>query len=196
MEFNIMTLIILILIILVGFKIYNDSDHFQLKCIISGVDGEKYCVRDRKKLKESADHLAKVSVSLKKIVDECKNKYPDLPITKKLREGFNPNKIVETLPNSELTAYSENKGEKLAFCLETEKGNNKLIDVNTLTFVAIHELAHIGSEQIGHGDEFWKNFKFLLQRAVEIKVYDPIDYKNKPKRYCSMDIHDNPLYDL
>jgi hypothetical protein len=147
-------------------------------------------------LKESADHLAKVSVSLKKIVDECKNKYPDLPITKKLREGFNPNKIVETLPNSELTAYSENKGEKLAFCLETEKGNNKLIDVNTLTFVAIHELAHIGSEQIGHSDEFWKNFKFLLQRAVEIKVYDPIDYKNKPKRYCSMDIHDNPLYDL
>ena len=196
MDFNILTLIILILIILVGFKIYNDSDHFQLKCIISGVDGEKYCVRDRKKLKESADHLAKVSVSLKKIVDECKNKYPDLPITKKLREGFNPNKIVETLPNSELTAYSENKGEKLAFCLETEKNNNKLIDVNTLTFVAIHELAHIGSEQIGHGDEFWKNFKFLLQRAVEIKVYDPIDYKNKPKRYCSMDIHDNPLYDL
>jgi len=196
MEFNIMTFITLILIILVGFKIYNDSDHFQLKCIISSVDGEKYCVRDRKKLKESADHLAKVSVSLKKIVDECKNKYPDLPITKKLREGFNPNKIVETLPNSELTAYSENKGEKLAFCLETEKGNNKLIDVNTLTFVAIHELAHIGSEQIGHGDEFWTNFKFLLQRAVEIKVYDPIDYKNKPKRYCSMDIHDNPLYDL
>ena len=71
-----------------------------------------------------------------------------------------------------------------------------MIDVNTLTFVAIHELAHIGSEQIGHGDEFWRNFKFLLQRAVEIKVYDPIDYKNKPKRYCSMDIHDNPLYDL
>ena len=196
MEFNIMSLIIFILIILVGFKIYNDSDHFHLKCIISSVDGEKYCVRDRKKLKESADHLAKVSVSLKKIVDQCKDKYPDLPITKKLKEGFNPNKIVETLPNSELTAYSENKGEKLAFCLETEKGNNKLIDVNTLTFVAIHELAHIGSEQIGHGDEFWKNFKFLLQTAVEIKVYDPIDYKNKPKRYCSMDIHDNPLYDL
>ena len=196
MEFNVMTVVIIILILLIAYKIYTDSDQFQLKCIISSVDGEKYCVRDRKKLKQSADHLAKVSVSLKKIVEVCKNKYPDLPITKKLNQGFNPNKIVETLPNSELTAYSENKGEKLAFCLETEKGNNKLIDLNTLTFVAIHELAHIGSEQIGHGDEFWNNFKFLLQRAVEIKVYDPIDYKNKPKRYCGMDIKDNPFYDI
>ena len=29
---------------------------------------------------------------------------------------INPNKIVEILPNSEYTAYSENKGKKLAFC--------------------------------------------------------------------------------
>ena len=38
-------------------------------------------------------------------------------------------------------------------------------------FVAIHELAHIASETIGHNDEFWNNFKFLLDNAVEIKIY-------------------------
>lgn len=195
MDLNFMAFIIILLAVL-SWKIYKSSDIFQLKCIISSVDGNKYCVRDRKKLKESADHLAKVSVNLTKIVEYCKEKFPEEKVTKKLSNGFNSNKIVETLPTSELTAYSENKGEKLAFCIETENGNNKLIDLNTLTFVAIHELSHIGSEQVGHGDEFWKNFKFLLQRAAEIKVYDPVDYKKEPQRYCSMDIHDNPLYDL
>ena len=50
-------------------------------------------------------------------------------------KNFNPKRVVETLPNSTYTAYSENKGEKIAFCLEEKKGKNKLIDLNTLTFV-------------------------------------------------------------
>ena len=86
--------------------------------------------------------------------------------------------------------------EKLAFCVETEKENGQLIDINTLTFVAIQELAHIASSDIGHTDEFWKNFKFLLERAKIIGVYTPIDYKKNPKRYCGISIHDSPLYDL
>ena len=102
----------------------------------------------------------------------------------------------EILPTSKYTAYSENKGEKLAFCVtKTKKGNN-LIDENTLTFVAIHELAHVCSKSVGHKDEFWQNFKFLLDNAVEINIYDPQDYKTKPKEYCGMKITDNPYYDL
>ena len=67
MELNFMAFIIILLAVL-AWKIYKTSDIFQLKCIISSVDGNKYCVRDRKNLKESADHLAKVSVNLTKIV--------------------------------------------------------------------------------------------------------------------------------
>jgi hypothetical protein len=168
----------------------------QLKCIISDVDGNKYCVRERKKLNEAADHLAEVSVNLKLLVKDCQENFPDIEITKNLTKGFNPKKIIETLPTSEFTAYSENKGEKLAFCLEKEKGQSKLIDINTLTFVAIHELAHIASTQVGHGDEFWNNFKFLLVRAKENNIYKPQDYKKKPERYCGMEITDNPYFDL
>ena len=70
-------------------------------------------------------------------------------------ENFNPTTIKETLPTSEYTAYSENKGEKLAFCLNKKKSNNEnLIDENTLTFVAIHELGHIMTESVGHTDEW------------------------------------------
>ena len=100
------------------------------------------------------------------------------------------------MPTSELTAYSENKGEKLAFCLNTTKEGNKLIDINTLTFVALHELSHIMTESIGHNQEFWQNFKFLLENAKASGIYNPVDYKKDPKEYCGMKINDNPYYDL
>ena len=49
---------------------------------------------------------------------------------------------------------------------------------------------------VGHTDEFWQNFKFLLEHAVELKLYTPVDYKKEPENYCGMDITDNPYYDL
>jgi len=196
MNLDLLGYVLIVFIIIIVYKIYSDSDMAQLKCIISDVDGNKYCVRERKKLNEAADHLAEVSVNLKLLVKDCKENFPDTEITKNLTKGFNPKKIIETLPTSEFTAYSENKGEKLAFCLQKEKGQSKLIDINTLTFVAIHELAHIASTQVGHGDEFWNNFKFLLIRAKEINIYKPQDYKKNPERYCGMEITDNPYFDL
>jgi molybdopterin synthase catalytic subunit len=111
-------------------------------------------------------------------------------------QKFNPTKISETLPTSEYTAYSENKGEKLAFCLNKQKNGTRLIDINTLTFVAIHELAHIMTVSEGHKQEFWQNFKFLLENAKAANIYKPEDYKKTPKNYCGMKINDNPYYDL
>ena len=35
---------------------------------------------------------------------------------------------METLPTSKFTAYSENKGEKIAFCLNKKGDNENLID--------------------------------------------------------------------
>ena len=84
----------------------------------------------------------------------------------------------------------------MAFCVTKKKNGTQLIDENTLTFVAIHELAHIATKSIGHNDEFWNNFKFLLKEAKKINIYTPVDYKNEPQEYCGMDITDNPYYDL
>lgn len=196
MEVNILGYIMILLIIFISIKIYHDSDMLQLKCIISDVDGKKYCVRDRSKLELAADKLAEVNKNMYAVVQHCKEKYPDRENVKRLVKGYNPKKIYETLPTSEYTAYSENKGEKLAFCLDTEKTNGKLIDINTLTYVALHELAHIASKSVGHTDEFWNNFKFLIIEANSINVYKPVDYKNKPARYCGMNIKDNPFYDV
>jgi hypothetical protein len=193
---NILLYVIIGFVLIVCIKIYTDSDAFNLKCIISSVDGNRYCVRDRAKLEIAADMLAKVTKKCKMLVYYVGKKYPDDPNVKRLVEGFNPKKISETLPTSELTAYSENKGEKIAFCLNKKKNEDKLIDMNTLTFVAIHELSHVMTKSIGHKQEFWENFKFLLENAKQANIYEPVDYKKSPKEYCGMTISDNPYYDL
>jgi len=183
-------------VLLFCLRIYYESDAFNLKCIIASKDGHRYCVREREKLELAANLLAEVTKKMKNMVEYMKKTHPEDPRTIRLVEGFNPKKISETLPTSELTAFSENKGEKIAFCLNTTKQGDKLIDINTLTFVALHELSHIMTESIGHKQDFWQNFKFLLQNAKASGIYDPVDYKKTPQEYCGMTINDNPYYVL
>ena len=196
MNDSILNSLLIIFIIIVAVKIYMDSDSFNLRCIISDVNGNTYCVRDRSKLEMAADRLAIINNKKNELVTHVGKKYPNEENVKRLVAGYNPRKIYETLPTSEYTAYSENKGEKLAFCLDTEKNSKgRLIDINTLMYVALHELSHIATKSIGHTTEFWDNFKFLISEAKKIGVYNPIDYKKEPARYCGMDITDNPYYD-
>jgi hypothetical protein len=180
----------------IALKMYFESDAFNLKCIVSDVDGNKYCVRERAKLQLAADLLANTTQKLRKLVAYLGKTFPQRANCKRLVDNFDPQTVKEILPTSEYTAYSENKGEKLAFCTTTTKKGDKLIDPNTLMYVAIHELAHIATKSIGHTQEFWQNFKFLLQNAVKIKIYNPVNYKKKNKNYCGMKITDNPLYDI
>jgi len=188
--------VLAIFVIGVALKMYFESDAFNLKCIVSDVDGNKYCVRERAKLHLAADLLARTTQKLRQLVAYLGKKYPDRANCSRLVNNFDPKTVKEILPTSEFTEYSENKGEKLAFCTTTTKDGDKLIDQNTLMFVAIHELAHLMTVSIGHTQEFWQNFKFLLQNAVNIKIYNPVDYKKKNKNYCGMTITDNPIYDI
>ena len=196
LDINAFGYLMIAFVVAIGLKIYFESDAFNLKCIVSDVDGNKYCVRERAKLQLAADLLARVTNKLKDLVKYMDKEYPVRENVKRLVKGFNPKKINEILPTSSYTAYSENKGEKLAFCTTTTKKGDKLIDDNTLTFVGIHEIAHIMTKSIGHTKEFWANMKFLLKNAAKIGIYTPIDYKRKPKEYCGMKITDNPYYDM
>jgi hypothetical protein len=196
LEINTFGYILIGFVLIICLKIYFDSDNYNLKCIISNEDNNTYCVRETAKIQLVADLLARVTIKLKKISTYLGKKYPDRANCKRLFDNFNPKKIVEILPTSKYTAYSENKGEKLAFCTTKKKHGTELIDENTLTFVALHELAHIMTKTIGHNTEFWNNFKFLLQESVKIGIYKPVDYKKKSVSYCSMDLTDNPYFDM
>ena len=194
---DILGYIILLGILGICFYVYFENmTEFQLKCIVSNEDGNKYCVRERPRVQEAADLLAKITNKCKSLVDYVGDKHSEMESVQRLVKGFNPKKIMETLPTSQFTAYSENKGEKIAFCLNRKKGdNNVLIDESTLTFVAIHELSHVMTKSIGHKSEFWQNFKFLLENAKDAGIHQPVDYKKEPREYCGMKIHDNPYYD-
>jgi len=188
-------MLLFFIVLYLVYWVYN-SNWYNLKCIISDHNGQRYCIRDRKKLKEAVNLLAECVENMKKLVEHVKTKYPDDERVARLVNKFNPKKISETLPTSQYTAYSENKGERLAFCLNKGKDNNKkLIDLNTLTFVATHEMAHIMSVSIGHKKEFWDNMKFLIENASEINIYDPINYEKTPETYCGDEITNSPYFD-
>lgn len=188
-----------VLIVFVGacLYVYFKKSDFQLKCVISNVNGNTFCVRDRTRLQESADLLAKITENAKRLVNYVKEKYPDKDLVKRLVDGFDPTKIKETLPNSKHTAYTENK-RNMSFCLNVKKNKeeSELIDEHTLMFVAIHELAHISCKSIGHKTEFWDNFRFLLEQAKDAGIHEPVDYSKQPAEYCSQKIYDNPYFEL
>lgn len=194
---DMISLFIIIFMLISSYFYIRNSAQFGLKCIISNADGETYCIRERGRLKEAALLLSLIRENSKKVVDGLYKAHPDNEFVQRLKKRFNPKVFQETLPTSVHTAYSENKGEKMAFCLNKKKhDNDNLIDENTLMFVALHELTHIGTLDVGHTKTYWHNFKFVLEHAVKERLYTPVDYKKNPEPYCGMTISDSPYYDL
>lgn len=83
------------------------------------------------------------------------------------------------------SAYTENK-EVITLCL-VDPESKKQYDLNTVMYVAIHELAHVVSKNTGHGPEFKKNFSMLLKLAAKKGIYDP--RKSIPATYCKAAVH-------
>jgi len=112
---------------------------------------------------------------------------------KRLYKNFNPEAFSETTPDAKYTSYSVNKGEKIVFCLRDKKEGETLVKENIMTFVSIHELAHLMTKSIGHEPEFWSNFKLLLKISIDNGLYKNIDFNSTPKPYCGINITDTPL---
>ena len=159
----------------------------------STTDGRKYLVRNLPDKDKSSNMMAKIREKLVTIRDYMSTNHASDPRTDRLIKKFNPENIMETEKGSTYTSYSINKGEKLVFCLRSKDGKDTLTDMNTITFVALHELSHILTESIGHTSEFWKNFKFILTLGVKLGIYKKVDYSVNPKEYCGMKVTDSPL---
>lgn len=187
-------LFILFIIVLIFF-LYYESKYSQLTYVKSNVDDRQYLVRNRKDKQEASDLLGNIRKNLDNIVSSLIQKYPDENRIKRLKQNYNPEKISESIPHTDYTSYSVNKGEQIVFCLRSKDEEEKLIDLNTIMFVAIHELAHVMTKSVGHTDEFWANMKYLLQESIKLGVYNEDDYRVNPKKYCGTEITDSPLYD-
>jgi hypothetical protein len=67
-------------------------------------------------------------------------------------------------------SYTINK-EDVYMCLKDE--HNQYYHDNMLMYVLIHEVSHLVCKSIGHTTEFHEKFQLLLQKAIEMKIYDP-----------------------
>jgi hypothetical protein len=184
-------LVLLALAAALVFLLFDTYWSGDVEYVESRVDGHKYLVRSLPDKAEAADLLANIRAHLERLVAHLEKSHPDDERTKKIVINFKPEKIREGADNHKYTSYSINKGEQIVFCLRSRDGKDKLVDLNTMIFVAIHELAHIGTEDIGHTDAFWANMRWLLEVAMDIGIYTKQDFESKPVRYCGVDIKTN-----
>jgi len=180
-------------IILISIFIYYESKYSDLIYVKSSVDNQEYLVRNRDDKEDAAILLANINLKLKKLIEILELRYGDNENVLRLINKFNPNKIRESISNTKHTSYSVNKGEKIVFCIRNKTKAERLIKINTMMFVAIHELAHIMTVSIGHTEEFWNNMRFLLKIAIKHNIYKKQDFKKKPIPYCGTVITDTPL---
>lgn len=189
-------LIGMLIIVAIGLLGYTHLEHLnnEVTYVKSTIDNNEYLVRNLKDKDEAANILAMLKKKLEKICEIMKQKYPNDKSVTRMNEKFNSDNITESGKNNQYTSYSVNKGEKIVFCIRQKDEDESFVDENTITFVAIHELAHIMTKSVGHTKEFWNNFEKLLKEAVDNKLYQKENYSENPKEYCGIKVSDSPLY--
>jgi len=191
MKIDLIYLIIIIPVIIffiyLSYYIYRYN---KVENITSKIDNRNYEVQLKEDAASAADLIAKIREKLMILADHLKNSYPGDARILRLNQNFNPDNMREGIDNPKYTSYSVNKGEQIVLCLRTK---DKLVDINTMMFVVLHELAHIVTVSIGHTEEFWENFKWILEESINIGIYVKQDFAKENVEYCGMTITDTPL---
>jgi hypothetical protein len=177
------------IIIIICFIINYRKSKVNIK---SSIDGRFYNVKNNAVAQESANLLALMNRNIMALILHIKTNYPEVKYYKNLYK-YNPDNIHENILNFD-TTYTVDKGKMILFCNGPRDGKgSKLYDINTMMYVAVHELSHVVSNSIGHTIEFKLNFADLLKKAIEIGVYEYIDYSKSPIDYCGIPLSKNIL---
>ena len=191
MEVGTEGLVILFSIIIGGYYIINMYNEKDLVKITSSVDNKKYTVQIKEDSKEAADLIAKIKQRIITLIEHMENTFgiSDERVAN-LKNNFRPDRLKEGVSTPGYTSYSVNKGEQIVLCL---RNKDSLVDINTMMFVVLHEMAHLASVSIGHTEEFWNNFRWILEESINIGIYVKQDFEKKSVEYCGMDITSSPL---
>lgn len=173
--------ILLIFIYAVYKFIYNDNISIK-----SNIDNRVYKVRNAPNRQYASTVLAKIRINLETLIKELNRLYPNDKRVQNINHRINLNNIQETPANADYTSYSLNKGEEISFCIRNKNNYNDFYNFNILMFVAIHELAHVASDSVGHNKEFYDNFKWLLEEANKVNIYKRENFNEKPYNYCGV----------
>ena len=188
---------LIVLIILVLYYFYLKYNKKVDNLTVSVIDDNEYEVKKKyKNHNKAADILAILNKKNEKLLSHLKEKYKNsnkLDVDY-LYENYDGDNLSENIPkNGENTSYVLNKGDAIKVCLRDKTG--KFHNINTLTFVNLHELSHLLDKEYGHKKGFWRGFQTILDEAVNIGIYKPVDYKKTPVDYCGIQIYSNPYFE-
>jgi hypothetical protein len=202
-------LIIVIIIILFNMDI---KEHFESiflnKKVCNTIDGRCYEVSSKYNpdtYYDASEKLALINIKLLNFMRYLRNKYIwnknnneyRTKLVKRLLKLFNQDNLIENAPEGVVnTSYVEDKGKIFAVCLRERKTGKYLFqDMDTLFFVALHELSHIANVKWDHGPEYWHDFKIILEEAFQSGLYTPVDYSLNNVNYCGINVTYNPFFD-
>lgn len=193
---KLVTLASCILISSIVICVYYYWKYHGMTDVISTVDNNSYSVRDLPDKHAAADMLATIRARLVRLVDLASTTAPGETAgcnatIEQLKFRFDPNALSEIPPSYGGTSYSEGKSQ-IALCLRS-KPEGTMLDINTLMYVAIHELCHVATASYGHDEAFWNNFRWMLRVAVNSGLYQYQDYKANPQKYCGI-VLDSAVY--
>jgi hypothetical protein len=173
---NIILSLILVLVIYLFYHYVYDGT----RLVKSKLDNRFYSVRNSYGKETKADLLALINLKLDTIVKQLQeSSNRENPAVARLVANWNRGVTIKEIGKLESdAAYVINK-QFMSFCLPDDISSS-LSKINLMTYVGIHELAHIMSVETGHGDEFIKNFEFLLNYAKQINYLDPLSNKYLP----------------
>jgi hypothetical protein len=195
---NLRQIYFLCLLVILGltviFKNKKGTEHFKLINVKSSHNDNVYQVRnDFNNTEDAANLMAQIRININLLVDYLNRNYNTHNGVKNLNDRLKFEKMREAKHQNDSTSYTINKGEEIHICLRDKNTKKDLHDINTMMFVVLHELAHIMSDSVGHNNEFRTNFKFLLEHASKINLYDPVNYQDSPIQYCGLKINNTPL---
>lgn len=187
----ILIFIFILFLLAIGKRYYLYKNSTYVK---SDLDGNYYLVIDAEHKQQSADTLAVINKRIKTLVENL-DEYDCPPgidhNIRLLKHRYKTFVLSENIYMQD-TAFTINKSETM-LCLRTRDSEQKQYDINSITFVAIHELTHVGCKNYGHGDEFVKFFIFLLGKCISLNLYQYINYNETPVEYCGVVINKTPV---
>lgn len=200
----ILFLSLLVLVIIVYFQVGNRD----MVYIRSDLDNQSYMVRNRKDKKQAANLLARVKGNIHDITRYLVQKIEDpktanmdrykefRPYIIQLKEKIRDVIVKESAENTVYTSYTINKGEQIIFCIRSKSitrvlASSNIHDINLIMYVALHEISHVACPEYHHTPLFKKIFKFICEEAIEMGIYENINFRESPHEYCGMMINDS-----
>jgi len=187
-------------VILVGsalsLGLYAIQSHRADVTYIRASDGREYLVQNFPDRAEAAETLAWLRTRLITFLDYAAShkEFAGDPRIVRLRDNWNRDTLSEGSNRSKYTSFTTDKHD-ITMCLRNAT-TNAIEPKNVLMFVLLHEAAHCATVVAidAHNSDFWNNFKFILQVAVDANLYEKQDFRAHPIKFCGVDVTDSPLH--